>query len=390
MLKNTVQKTVTEVIFAMIYRNCFIFTGKGFEKGSFETENGYFKNVDASASSVGEDLEGRYVIPGLIDVHTHGNSGADFSDGDYNGLKKMARYLAENGITSFCPTSLTLPYEVLDKSFKNALRLKNEAPKGHSKVAGINMEGPFFAESRKGAQNVLHLRLPDYDAFKDLYDACEGLISIVDVAPELEGAMEFIGKANKLCTVSVAHTDCSYDDAKEAFEKGARQLTHLYNAMPSLHHRKPGPIAAGAERDDVKAELISDGQHVHPAMVRLAFNIFGADRICLISDALRCCGMPDGLYDLGGQEVELKDNVARLTSDGNIAGSATNLFLCMKKAVSFGIPLPDAIRAATLNPAEAIGRQNEIGSIDKGKRADFIICSKDFDLISVYIDGEKV
>jgi len=377
-------------VFDMIYRNCFIFTGKGFEEGSFETENGLFTRIETSVMPEGKDLEGAYVIPGLVDIHTHGNSGADFSDGNFEGLKKMASYLAKNGITSFCPTSLTLPYMVLDKAFKNALMLKKEAPKGHSKVAGINMEGPFFAESRKGAQNAEHLRLPDYDAFMDLYNGCEGLIRIVDVAPELDGALEFIEKTKALCTVSVAHTDCSYDDAKTAFDKGAKQLTHLYNAMPSLHHRKPGPIAAGAERNDVRAELISDGQHVHPAMVRLAFNMFGAKRICLISDALRCCGMPDGLYDLGGQEVELKDNVARLTSDGNIAGSATNLFLCMKKAISFGIPVSDAIRAATLNPAEAVGMQSEIGSIEKGKRADFLVCSEDLDLISVYIDGIKV
>lgn len=252
------------------------------------------------------------------------------------------------------------------------------------------MEGPFFAESREGAQIAAHLRLPDYNAFKELINSCEGLIKIVDVAPELDGAPEFIEKAKDLCTISVAHTDCSYDDAKEAFDRGARQLAHLYNATPSLHHRNPGPTAAGAERNGVRAELISDGQHVHPAMVRLAFNVFGAERICLISDALRCCGMPDGLYDLGGQEVELKDNVARLTSDGNIAGSATNLFLCMKKAISFGIPVPDAIRAATPTPAEAIGIDSETGSIEKGKTADFLVCSKELDLISVYIDGEKV
>ena len=374
----------------MRYRNCFIFTGEGFEYGSFGTANGVFTDFGTSPSSDGEDLEGAYVIPGLIDIHTHGNSGADFSDGDWEGLKKMAAYLARNGITSFCPTSLTLPYDVLDRAFKNALRLRKESPENCSKVAGINMEGPFFAESRKGAQNAAHLRLPDLEAFRELYDGCEGLIKIIDIAPELEGAQEFTEKAKELCTVSVAHTDCSYDDAKAAFDAGAKHLTHLFNAMPSLHHRKPGPIAAGAERSSVRAELISDGQHVHPAMVRLAFNLFGAHRICLISDALRCCGMPDGLYDLGGQEVELKDNVARLTSDGNIAGSATNLFLCMKKAISFGIPVPDAIRAATLTPAEAIGIDRETGSIEKGKKADFLVCSEDLDLISVYIDGVRV
>ena len=195
----------------------------------------------------------------------------------------------------------------------------------------------------------------------------------MDVAAELPGAVDFAAQAAKLCTVSIAHTDCSYEDAAAVFAAGARHLTHLYNAMPGIHHRKPGPIGAASEREDVIAELICDGQHVHPSAVRMAFRLFPG-RICLISDALRCCGMPDGQYTLGGQDVWLENNLARL-ADGTIAGSATNLYLCMQKAISFGIPMEQAIRSATIIPARQIGREAEIGSIEPGKLADFVVCA---------------
>ena len=216
-----------------------------------------------------------------------------FADGDYEGLKKMARYLALSGITSFAPASLTLPYDVLEKAFATAKQLRNEAPAGHARLMGIQMEGPYFSEKKKGAQNGAYLKNPDFEGFKKLYDGCDGLIRIADVAPELPGAAEFIEAAAKLCTVSVAHTDASYEDAAMAFAKGATQLTHLYNGMPGIHHRKPGVIPAAVECPKVRAELICDGMHIHPAAVRLAFAMFGGERMILISDALRCCGMPD-------------------------------------------------------------------------------------------------
>ena len=201
--------------------------------------------------------------------------------------------------------------------------------------------------------------------------------------------MELIEKAKALCTVSVAHTDASYDEAKAAFDAGATHVTHLYNAMPGIHHRKPGVIPAAVEDEGVRAELICDGLLFHPASVRLAFRMFGADRMILISDALRCCGMPDGEYELGGQQVFLSGGVARL-ADGTIAGSATNLFDCMRHAISFGIAPEDAIRAATWNPACALGVQEEVGSIAPGKWADFVVCHPDFPRKQVYIGGQPV
>ena len=374
----------------MNFKNAQIYTEDfHFVHGAFSVENGKFSNVLTEPQADAVDLHGAYVIPGLIDVHNHGNSGADFSDGDYDGLVKMAEYLARNGVTSFAPASMTLPYDVLAKAFATARRLADKAPEGASALRGIQMEGPFFSEKKKGAQNGAYLRDPDFAAFSKLYHDCGGLVRIVDVAPELPGACEFIRQAKELCTVSIAHTDANYDEAHAAVEAGVTHLTHLFNAMPALHHRKPGVIGAAAEADQVSAEIISDGQHIHPSAVRLAFRLFGAERMVLISDALRCCGMPDGEYELGGQAVFLKGGVARL-ADGTIAGSATNLYDCMLRAISFGIAKEDAVRAATWNPARQIGCLDVVGSIAGGKRADFVVCDENLTRKAVWLAGKEL
>ena len=374
----------------MLFKNAYIFTEEGvFTHGSFRVADGKFTEVLSTVPAEdGVDLEGQYVIPGLIDVHNHGNSGADFSDGDYEGLVKMAQYLAKNGVTSFAPASMTLPYEVLEKAFATALRLTEEQPEGCARLMGIQMEGPFFSEKKKGAQNGAYLKDPDFEAFKKLYEGCNGLVRIADVAPELPGAVEFTREASKLCTVSIAHTDANYEEADAVLAAGATHLTPLYNAMPPIHHRKPGVIGAGSERENVIAELICDGEHVHPSSVRMAFKLFPG-RICLVSDALRCCGMPNGQYELGGQEVFLEGNVARL-ADGTIAGSATNLYDCMCKAVEFGISKEQAILSSTIIPARQLGRGEEIGSIAPGKLADFVVCTADLEKTAVYLGGKAL
>ena len=372
----------------MLYTNANVFTPAGFVHGGFTVEDGRFAEVFEGNRSGGTDLNGAYVIPGLVDIHTHGAANADFSDGDAEGLKRMAAHLAKCGVTSFAPTSMTLPYETLAAAFQTAIAVREHRPAGCARVMGIHMEGPYFSEKKKGAQNGAYLKLPDLEGFRRLYEGCGGLVRIIDVAPELAGAVEFTKGAKELCTVSVAHTDANYEEARAVYEAGASHLTHLYNAMPSIHHRKPGVIGAASECENVVAELICDGLHVHPSSVRMAFKLFPG-RICLISDSLRCCGMPDGEYELGGQQVFLAGGVARL-ADGTIAGAASDLYQDMLNAISFGIPRDEAITAATLRPAREIGRADEIGSIEAGKLADFVICGEALNAQAVFIGGERV
>ncbi len=376
----------------MFFKNARIFTSNfQFHHGAFQVENGRFGQI--LPSEVPEDaidLGGATVIPGLIDVHNHGNSGADFSDGDYEGLKAMAQHLLRNGITSFAPASMTLPYDVLEKAFASGRRLADEAPEDCARLMGIHMEGPYFSMKKKGAQNGAYLKAPDFEGFKSLYDNCGGLVRIVDVAPELTGAAEFVQQASQLCTVSVAHTDCSYDEAKAAFDAGATHVTHLYNAMPGIHHRNPGVIPAASENSNVRGELICDGLHVHPSVIRMTYAAFGAQRIVMVSDALRCCGLADGVVcELGGQIATLQGGIAKLP-DGTIAGSASNLFQCLVNTISCGIPEEDAIRSATYNPACAIGADKEVGSIETGKLADFVVCDSNYNLLQVYRGGKKI
>ena len=376
----------------MFYKNARIFCSDfQFHTGAFEVRDGLFGQVLPQNVPDGAiDLQGATVIPGLVEIHSHGNSGADFSDGDYEGLKKMAAFYVQHGVTSFAPASMTLPYEVLEKAFATALQLRNEKPKGLSVLRGIQMEGPYFSYKKRGAQNPDYLKKPDFEGFQKLWAGCKGLVKIVDVAPELEGAKEFTEQASKLCTVSVAHTDSDYDHAKAVFDAGATHLTHLYNAMPAISHRAPGVIPAAVENPKVRAELICDGYHVHPASVRLAFSMFGGERMCLISDSGRCAGMPEGTqFQLGGQDCWLRDGVAKL-ADGTIACSATNMWKCLQNVISWGVKEEDAVRAATYNPACAIGADKEVGTIETGKAADFLVCAPDYSSMQVYLGGEKL
>ena len=375
----------------MFYTNARIFVDNEFRLGAFEVVDGKFgailpENVPADAI----DLGGATVIPGLIEVHSHGCAGADFSDGDYEGLKAMAKQYAAWGVTSFAPASMTLPYDVLSKAFATAKQLVEENIEGLSVLRGIQMEGPFFCYAKRGAQNADYLQNPDFEGFKKLYDDCGGLVRIVDVAPELPGAAEFVAKASELCTVSIAHTDSDYDHAKAAVDAGVTHLTHLYNARPAIHHRNPGVIPAAVENPKVRAEIIADGYHIHPSSVRLAFTMF-KDRMILVSDSGRCAGKDEGYqFDLGGQMAEIRGGVAKLVGTETIACSASNLWTCLCNAISWGIPEAEAVRVATYNPACALGVQDVVGSIETGKVADFLVCTDGYESKRVFLAGKEL
>ena len=376
----------------MFYKNARIFGSDfQFHLGAFEVVDGKFgavlpENVPADAI----DLNGATVIPGMVEVHSHGCAGADFSDGDFEGLKAMAKQYAAWGVTSFAPASMTLPYDVLQKAFGTAKQLVEADIEGLSVLRGIQMEGPFFCYAKRGAQNADYLKNPDVEGFKALYEGCNGLVRIVDVAPELPGAAEFVAQASKLCTVSIAHTDSDYDHAKLAVDAGVTHLTHLYNAMPGIHHRNPGVIPAAVENPNVRAEIIADGFHIHPASVRLAFTMF-KNRMILVSDSGRCAGKDEGYqFELGGQMAELRGGVAKLVGTNTIACSASNMWTCLLNVLSWGIPEEEAVLAATYNPACALGVQDEVGSIATGKVADFLVCTDGYANKRVFLAGQEM
>lgn len=334
------------------------------------------------------DAKGQVVAPGLIDIHFHGCVGRDFCDASVESIADIARYEASQGVTAICPATMTYPEEKLAQIMDAAAAFA--AGEDQAALVGINMEGPFISPSKVGAQNPLYVQQSDACMLGRLQERSGELIKLVDVAPEEPGALEFIRRAHENVRISLAHTCASYDDAAAAFEAGARHMTHLYNAMPGLHHREPGPIAAAAERDDVTPEIICDGVHIHPAMVRLAFKLFGPQRMILISDTMEAAGLDDGEYSLGGQAVTVRGNRATL-HDGTIAGSNTNLALCLRCAVrDMGIPLGQALRAATLNPARAIGIDDEYGRIALGMLANCVFLDDDARVMKVILRGKAL
>lgn len=351
--------------------------------GEIEYDGGAISAVRSYSESAPDGCD--MLIPGLVDIHTHGAMGYDFSSAQADAIPAMADYLAKNGITSFSPSLVTLPEDTLLKCGGLAREYRSRGNSG-ARLAGITLEGVFFSPEKKGAHDERYLLPPDVGLYERLQSASDGLVRLVCVAPELPGAIEFIREISRDITVSAAHTDCDYDEAGRGFDAGISHVTHLYNAMRPMHHRAPGLIPAAAERPGVTAELIADGIHVHPSMIRAAYRLFGAERLCLVSDAIAACGMPDGEYRLGDELIFLNKGSARL-SDGTLAGSASNLFSCMKNAVSFGIPLEDAIRMASFNPARKIGLS--AGVIASGYPADMLLCGDDLTLKAVYIGGRK-
>ncbi len=331
-----------------------------------------------AAAAGGETLDARgcIVAPGFIDLHIHGAHRHDLCEGTGEANRDIAAYLASAGVTSYLGTTMALKKDALLRSLEGAREFMDAAHEGCAVMRGINLEGPFASKEKKGAMEAENLFLPDLELLDELDRACGGRIVLADVAPELPGGLDFVREASKKYVVSVAHSAADYETAKAAFRAGATHVTHLYNAMSPFSHRAPGVIGAAADYCGA-AELISDGVHVHPSAVRAAFKLFGEDRICLISDAMMACGMPDGAYSIGGQAVDVKDGKATLPN-GTIAGGAAPLTECFRRAVKqFGVPLTAALKAATANPARVLGLAQTLGSIAPGKRADLTILDED-------------
>ena len=347
---------------------------------------------EASADGVVVDASDCYVIPGLVDVHFHGAVGEDFSDATREGLQRIADYELSEGVAYICPTSMTLPEETLMEICTNVAAHRAESTSG-AEVVGAHLEGPFLSYAKRGAQNADYLRDPDAKMLARLQEASGGCVKLMTMAPEQPGGIDFIKKATELgVTVSVGHTTADYDTAMAAFAAGASHATHLYNGMPAIHHRAPAVIGAAFDSPGVRAELICDGIHIHDAMVRLTFRLFGAERMVIISDSLRATGMPDGQYPFGGQEIEVHGNRATIVGHPEtLAGSVTSLMGCMKQSVRMGIPLADAVRASSYNPACAIGIDDRAGTLDVGKEASIVLLNKsDLSICDIIFKGKHV
>ncbi len=335
------------------------------------------------------DASGLYAIPGLVDIHFHGAVGHDFCDADMEGLSAISAYEAQNGVLAICPATMTYSEEILEKVMTTAREYASgEAYEEQAQLVGINMEGPFISPEKIGAQNPKYLAKPDVAMFRRLQEKSGNLIRLVDIAPEIEGSSDFIKELSHEVNISIAHTACTYEEAVTAFDEGARHVTHLFNAMPGINHRKPGPIPAAMEKN-AEVELIADGIHVHPAMVRFVFEAMPDGKVILISDSMEATGLPDGNYQLGGQSVTVCGQKAVLTDDpGTIAGSVTNLFQCMKNAINMGVNKETAIMAASENAARAIGVGDKYGCIEAGFFANILLVDENMNLKHVINRGK--
>ncbi len=335
-------------------------------------EDGKFCKIDKVAEE-GYDLKGAEVIPGLIDVHIHGSMNYDTMQRD--GLNEISMYIAKQGVTSFLPTTMTVAIENI-KSVING-----EIPKTDgAEIIGYHLEGPYIADSRRGAQNPAHIRKPDIKEFEQFEN-----VKMITVAPEVEGGIEFIKECKAV--VSLGHSDADYETSLEAIKNGAKCLTHTCNAMTPLHHRFPGLVGA-AITGDAYAQIICDGVHIHPSMVLMFYRTFGKERMVLISDAVKPAGMPDGIYDLGGLPIKVVNSLATLLDSDTVAGSTSNLMAGVKNAIKFGVPKEDAIYMATKAPATLIGVNK--GEISVGYDADFAVVDDDLNVQMTVVGGRIV
>lgn len=341
------------------------------------------ENIDLTSYEV-IDAGGNFVAPGLIDMHIHGYFGADVADGDVNALKIMCEGIVKNGVTSWCPTSETVSMQEIEASFDAVRAVKADNEYYGSRILGINVEGPFINVAKKGGMAEEHILKPDADfVFKH-----KDIIKLITIAPEVDGALEFIEnvKQNTDVILSIGHTDATYEEAMLGIEKGISHTTHLFNAMSGLSHRSPGVVGA-ALLSDVSVELIGDTFHVDKSLYNLVSKMKG-NKLCLITDSIRATEMPDGDYISCGLTVH-KEGIKCMLPNGTIAGSVLKLNEAVYNLyTNSNLEIYEAVNCASLNPATALGEDKEIGSIEVGKRADIIIADDKFNVLTTIIDGE--
>lgn len=330
-----------------------------------------------------------YLIPGMIDLHVHGANGKDVMDADPGSLTVISEALAREGVTGFLATTMTAENQHLENALATVAEYK-QAEAGAS-ILGVHLEGPFISREKMGAQNAKYAQLPNVDLIKSWQKIADQSIKLVTLAPELPGAIELIKALKSMnITVSVGHTNATYEETCHAIAAGCTQATHLFNAMSGIHQRKPGATCALLLASDTYAELIADGLHLSPAIVKLAYQMKTKLRVLLVSDAMRAKCMGDGCYDLGGQDVHVKSGKATL-ADGTLAGSTLHLPQAVKNMVEYtGCSLIDAVQMATLNPAQALGIAQRKGSIAVGKDADLVILDSDLYVLQTMRAGKPV
>lgn len=370
----------------MIFKNV-TFYNEVFQKdvADIQVENGRITAIGVLEQE-GRDMQGYTLLPGFVDIHIHGRGGGDFSDGTVSSMDRISASLAKCGVTAFCGTTMTLPREKLTDILATARGYMGK--EAGARLLGVNLEGPFIAPAKKGAQNGDYIRPGTVEEWNALFDASGRSVKLITLAPEAFDSADLIRQISGCCRVSLGHSCATAEEANAAFDAGAGHVTHLFNAMPPMSHRAPGLPGAALDRSEVTCELICDGGHIDPIMLRNAFRLLGQDRACVISDSMRAAGLGPGTYELGGQAVYVKENGRyAVLEDGTIAASITDLFTEFKNLLRFGIDFETALRSCTINPARAIGMDDQIGSIATGKYADLLFVDEDLNVAEVYVDG---